>query len=1133
MFDIYYIGPNSKVKEEIPAAKMINSESEVTPRTKMYWVIDSDVEILDLEILKYRPPEYDQIFEHVWKINDNNYGGLKLKPTTKAEGIKQINHVVCTRKFEVLYQKTPQDYFKKNPQSKFVWCVDTLYDVEGFTFDWSPDMFEPNYIHNFHIQGQLEDRYPFEEGGINLYPVDWDTNDEIQVKFHGFLNKTSAHPYIFVDDPEDYTLRDHLPNEFVWLIDRRYEIDVNTLTWTPNQFERDYIHSFRLPYQLEEESWSFKHYEPNRHLGGIRLVPKDWRKATGGHEGGGVIIHKECPVRDVQYDVFFTNKKFTSDTFDYYAKRSLTEWFWVVDWDYEFNGKLTYVPAKHEQEYIHVFKWGLEQRYPPDIRNLWDNRVAGMYLVNKNFDFTKKKLHLNKCPIKYDIFYTEDMNNYLVPARKSTTDMFWLVDQEHFLDKLVYTPHRHDQQYLHIFKIPGQLLHKYPEDIINPADNRSGGVKLVPLDYENAQLKFNTENPTAQIATNTVYVDDINNFDFAPEGCAVWYIHSSYTLTSPLAWVPNDNELMNIHVFNIPEATTDDTYSKLEHNGGILYLPPTSNAERKTLARIVHKFSPIQTSAKFDIFSSVQQGMENSTTPWFWVIDSHVEVNSDFGFDYIPEEWDKKVHVWQKVNPISGKQYDYGGVSLVPLDLDTESRARPKYVRETACTQIEYPVYHIDPGANTVKQCEKFDTQTINSNYWVIDPHTELSPNFQFDYYPTQWDQNAVHVFQDQDGIHRNVRLYPKGTFAEGHTYTQDDIINNSFEDIKLMNNVASMRINWPVINLGEVTKDQFVDKLTEYNNMGYAYTWTVDDDVVPDSSIFAKGFTPTVDGVDKIHLWQRHLPDGETLHGYGGIRLWPTGRDYSTLTTSQLKLNRLKGLQYIREVASKYKPFDIVLITYKDEDAEQKYRSLKKKFKNVKWIDNVDGIFEAHKAAAEKVDTTMFWVVDGDATIEKDFTFNFVPDVYDFETTHVWKSRNPCTGDEYGYGGVKLLNTAQVRESTSWGLDFTTGLSSTFKVVDTVSCTTNFNNTALGAWRSAFREVAKLYLKSDADSKKRIENWLDPKNTHAIHIDYVIDGAKEGLKYAEQYHSKPLRMNRINNFEWLEQQYIVRSPNI
>lgn len=1133
MFDVYYIGENSKVKEELPFAKMISSPEEVTPRTKMYWIIESDVEILDPEILKYRPPEYDQIFEHVWKINDNNYGGLKLVPTAKSEGIKQINHVVCTRKFEVLCQKTPGDYFKENPNSHFVWCVDGRYDVSNITFDWSPDMFEPDYVHNFHIQGQLEDIYPFEQGGINLYPNCWETNENLSHKFHGFLNKVSSHPYIFVDDPEDYAQRDHLTDDFVWLIDRRYEIDLSTLTWTPNVFEREYIHSFRLPYQLEEESWSFRHYEPNRLLGGIRLVPRDWRKATGGYEGGGVVIHKECPIRDAQYDVFFTNKKFTAETFDYYAKRSLTDWFWVVDWDYEFNGKLTYVPTEHEQEYIHVFKWGLEFRYPPEVRDLWDNRCAGIFLVNKNYDFTKKKLHLTNCPIKYDIFYTDDLNNFIVPSRKSTTDMFWLVDKEHLLDKLVFVPHKHDQQYQHVFKIPDQLGHKYPEDITNPSDNRAGGVKLVPLEYEDAELKFNTENPTAQITTNTVFVEDVDNFDFAPEGCAVWYVHKSYNLTSALNWTPNDNDLMKIHVFNLPDSTTDERYQDPNAPGGIIYLPPTSNQERKTLERLEHKFSPIQKSAKFDIFNSMQEGLENSTTDWFWIIDNHVDVNGDFGFDYMPEEWDKKIHVWQKINPVTGNQYDYGGVSLVPLDIDRNSKARPKYIREAACTQVEYPVYYLDAGANTIKQCEKFDALTTNSNYWIVDPHTELSPQFSFDYYPTQWDQDCVHVFQDQDGIHRNVRLYPKDTFKKGHTYTQDDIVNNSFTQLKLMNNIASMRINWPVINLGDFSKDQFVDKLQEYNSMGYAYAWTVDDNVIPDSSIFANGFTPTVDGVDKIHIWKRNLPDGGTVHGYGGVRLWPTNRDYTTLTTSQLKLSRLKGLQYVNEVACKYKPFDIVLITYKDKDAEQKYRNLKKKYKHVKWVNDVEGIFEAHKEAAKKADTTMFWVVDGDATIESDFTFNFVPDVYDFETTHVWKSRNPCTGDEYGYGGVKLLNTSQVREATSWGLDFTTGLSSTFKVVDTISCTTNFNSTALSAWRSAFREVAKLALKNDADSKQRIENWLDPKITSAIHIDYVKDGAKEGLKYAEKYHSKPLRMNRINDFEWLWQQYLERSDNI
>ena len=77
--------------------------------------------------------------------------------------------------------------------------------------------------------------------------------------------------------------------------------------------------------------------------------------------------------------MFYTNKKFTAETFEFYAKRSETEWFWVIDRDYDFNGKLLYVPAQHERDYIHVLKWGLEHRYLPDVNELWDERVAGIY----------------------------------------------------------------------------------------------------------------------------------------------------------------------------------------------------------------------------------------------------------------------------------------------------------------------------------------------------------------------------------------------------------------------------------------------------------------------------------------------------------------------------------------------------------------------------------------------------------------------------------------------------------------------------------------------------------------------------------------------------------------------------------
>ena len=47
------------------------------------------------------------------------------------------------------------------------------------------DNFEPDFIHSFHLRGQLEHKYPAEEGGIKLYPKDWKTAD---TKYHGFLD---------------------------------------------------------------------------------------------------------------------------------------------------------------------------------------------------------------------------------------------------------------------------------------------------------------------------------------------------------------------------------------------------------------------------------------------------------------------------------------------------------------------------------------------------------------------------------------------------------------------------------------------------------------------------------------------------------------------------------------------------------------------------------------------------------------------------------------------------------------------------------------------------------------------------------------------------------------------------------
>jgi len=166
-----------------------------------------------------------------------------------------------------------------------------------------------------------------------------------------------------------------------------------------------------------------------------------------------------------------------------------------------------------------------------------------------------------------------------------------------------------------------------------------------------------------------------------------------------------------------------------------------------------------------------------------------------------------------------------------------------------------------------------------------------------------------------------------------------------------------------------------------------------------------------------------------------------------------------------------------------------------------------------------------MFWVVDADAEVTNDFMFDYIPDVYDEEVVHVWASINPINNLEYGYGGLKLFPTEIVREATSWGLDFTTGLSSRFKAMPQVSCTTKFNTDAFSTWRSAFRECVKLTLNEDSESSQRLEAWLNTGGD-ADFSEEAQKGALEGNRFALANKGNLTELDKINNYEWLREQW-------
>jgi hypothetical protein len=136
-----------------------------------------------------------------------------------------------------------------------------------------------------------------------------------------------------------------------------------------------------------------------------------------------------------------------------------------------------------------------------------------------------------------------------------------------------------------------------------------------------------------------------------------------------------------------------------------------------------------------------------------------------------------------------------------------------------------------------------------------------------------------------------------------------------------------------------------------------------------------------------------------------------------------------------------------------------------------------------------------------------------------------VWNSKNPVTDLEYGYGGVKLFNREQILDANNWGLDFTTGLSKRFKAMPEVSCITKFNTDEFSTWRSAFRECVKLSQKRDNDSKERLEAWLHPAPGAEFRAE-AKSGATLGKEYGEKYGNKPLRLAKINDYEWLSEQW-------
>ena len=138
------------------------------------------------------------------------------------------------------------------------------------------------------------------------------------------------------------------------------------------------------------------------------------------------------------------------------------------------------------------------------------------------------------------------------------------------------------------------------------------------------------------------------------------------------------------------------------------------------------------------------------------------------------EEFLDNVHVWQRTNS-EGLVIGHGGLRLWPTDYNIDSLTDeqvatcsiPEQLILSAVggTQKEYPIHYLSEDGDILQQLADIDSGCDTNMYWIVDPLVTFTPDWQWDFIPTKWEEQVVHVFQDTNEQFRSVRLVPKGTF--------------------------------------------------------------------------------------------------------------------------------------------------------------------------------------------------------------------------------------------------------------------------------------------------------------------------------------------------------------------------------
>lgn len=519
---------------------------------------------------------------------------------------------------------------------------------------------------------------------------------------------------------------------------------------------------------------------------------------------------------------------------------------------------------------------------------------------------------------------------------------------------------------------------------------------------------------------------------------------------------------------------------------------------------------------------SIDDAKSKSRTRYCWIIDGRNDY-SNFNF-----HWEPTIHQSHQIHIFPSQHQKNGGTYLVPK-YEKEKRVF-NYNIEIIVPRVHIPkMVYIDHG-NYVMQPANFPaighyTHFVNDYLgtlkravkkmaneefvWVTSSLCEYH-GFDFTWHPEEWQEQYLHVFPSNDQKFGDTFYINVKDFLSkcGNVELLEWYETLCFQEKSVFRQTPNLYLHM-YASQADAVKQTLFDILKNTKDTFY-------NDPV---RVFARHIDHIeVDKIPTVNIWRPETRPIMPLNRSGSVCIMPK----EAMAVISDEVYDYPHINKSLNNTFEDKPLDIFFLSNGEERAVEHYRHLIRctsHLPNVKtWIADIDGRVRAYQHCAQRAMTDWFFVVSAKLKVDENFDWAWQPDRLQRRKHYIFYANNPVTGDTYGHMAMIAYNRELVLEHDGKGIDF--AMHQDHEVIPIRSGKAIYADEPWAAWRTAFREVIKLQISDDIESRYHLEQWMNA--TH----EWTVCGVDDAIRYYKEVNGDMDKLLLSYEWSWLRRYF-------